>query len=89
MKSLLFQTGASPHTVPPGCGLCDRNEVPVTIRKNGRLYRFILRDKISVDDVLLIMIKAAGFAIQNAEPYSGTPPDRSVRDFLIKQDVVI
>jgi len=46
-KSLLYQASA-PHAIPPGCGLCERQEIPVTIRKNGRLYRFVLRDKIVV-----------------------------------------
>jgi hypothetical protein len=63
--------------------------VPITLRKNGRLYKFILRDKVSVEDVIVVMTKAAGFSVQNAEPYSGTPPARGVKDFLIKQDVVV
>lgn len=88
-KSLLYQTDATPFQVPPGCGLCDRNEVPITLRKNGRLYRFILRDKIVVDDIYLIGIKAAAFAIQQGEPHAGVPADRTVKDFLIKQDIVI
>ena len=89
MKSLLFQDGATPHILPPGCGICDRIEVPITLRKAGRLYRFILRDKVGVDDILVIMVKAAAFAIQQGEPYSGTPPARSVKDFIIKTETVI
>ena len=87
-KSLLFQDNP-PHATPPGCGMCDRNEVPVTLRKNGRIYRFVLRDKIVVDDVYLTQVKAAAFAIQQGEPFAGQPPARSVRDFLIKLDVVV
>lgn len=89
-KSLLFaDPPVLPYSVPPGCGPCDRNEVPITVRKNGRLYRFVLRDKITIEDPYLVLVKAAAFAIQQAEPYSGNPPNRAVRDFLIKSNVVI
>jgi hypothetical protein len=85
-KSLLF-TGALPYTDPPGCGPC-RTEVPITIRKNGRLYNFVLRDKISIEDPYLVLVKAGAFAISQGELYNGLPPERSVRDFLIKQNLV-
>ena len=88
VRSLLFQPNP-PFDVPPGCALCDRVEVPVSLRKGGRVYHFILRDKIVVEDILLIAMKAAAFSISESEPYAGTPPSRSVRDFLIKQDTVI
>lgn len=87
-RSLLYQPNPTLQ-VPPGCGLCDRNEVPVSLRKNGRIYRFVLRDKIVVEDILLIMMKAAAFAISQGEPYAGTPPPRQLKDFLIKQNTVI
>ena len=87
-KSLLFQD-VSPHTVPPGCTLCDRNEVPISLRKDGRIYRFILRDKLVVEDLLLVGMKAAAFAISEGEPFAGTPPARTLRDVLIKQDTVV
>jgi hypothetical protein len=90
MKSLLYQDGGSPHVVPPGCGLCDRTEVPVSIRADGRIYRFTLRDKLVVEDPYLVAVKANAFAIQQGEPYAGTVTPRNVRDFLIKtRDVVI
>lgn len=89
MKSLLYQDGATPFVLPPGCGICDRVEVPITLRKAGRLYHFVLRDKVGVDDILVIMVKAAAFAIQQGEPYAGTPPARSVKDFVIKTETVI
>lgn len=88
MKSLLFQDGATPFEEPATCGT-GRQEVTLNIRKDGRLYRFVLRDKIMPEDPYLVMVKAAAFAIQTAEPYNGTPPARSIRDFLIKQGVVI
>jgi hypothetical protein len=87
-KSLIFQDNP-PHAIPPGCGACDRNEVKLTLRKNGRLYRYILRDKVVVEDIYVVMLKAAAFSIQQGEPYAGTPPDRSIRDFILKQNVVI
>lgn len=87
-KSLLFQDNPT-FTVPPGCSLCDRVEVPVSLRKGGRIYHFILRDKLVVEDLLLVGMKAAAFAISQSEPYSGTPPSRAVRDVLIKDNVVI
>lgn len=86
-KSILF-SGTLPYVDPPGCGPC-RVEVPFTLRKNGRLYKFMVRDKIVVEDPYLILVKAAAFAIREGEPYPGVPPARSVRDFLIKQNVVI
>jgi hypothetical protein len=87
-KSLLYQPGA-PHVPPSGCVLSERREVPVTLRKSGRLYRFVVRDKIGPSDVYLVLVKAAAFAIQQGEPYRAVPPARSLRDVLIKLDVVV
>lgn len=87
-KSLLAQDNP-PFVVPPGCGLCARTEVPISLRKDGRIYHFVLRDKVVVEDLLVVAIKAAAFAISQSEPYMGTPPSRAVRDFLIKQNTVI
>lgn len=88
MKSILYQEGTA-MVLPPGCALGERVEVPVSIRKDGRIYRFLMRDKIVPEDLLMIMVKAAAFSISQGEPYSGTPPARSVKDFLIKTDTVI
>ena len=89
MKSLLFQESAS-LVEPPGCSAqpC-RQEIEITLRKDNRLYRFIARDKIVPEDPLLMLTKAAAFAIQTREAYNGTSPSRSVKDFLIKDSVVI
>jgi hypothetical protein len=87
VKSLLF-TGDLPYSEPVTCKP-GRTEVPVTLKKDGRLYRFVVRDKIDVIDPYLVLVKAAAFAIGQGEPYAGLPPERSVRDFLIKQNVVI
>lgn len=87
-KSLLYQPN-SPLQVPPGCSLCDRVEVPISLRKNGRIYRFTLRDKVVVEDVVLMLMKAAAFAVAQGEPYSATPVSRAIRDVLIKQDTVM
>lgn len=86
-KSLLF-TDTLPFGVPPGCSP-GRQEVSFTIEKFGRLYTFKLRDRIVVEDPYLVMVKAEAFAIQQGEPYAGIPPERAVRDFLIKSNVVI
>lgn len=89
MKSLLFQD-VTPFTEPSGCEPTScRTEVPITVRKDGRFYRYVLRDKVMPEDGYLIMVKAAAFAIANGEPYNGFAPDRSVKDFLIKNSVVI
>ena len=88
MKSLLYQNSAD-YAVPPTCVVGSRTEVPVSIRKNGRVYRFILRDKIVPEDALLVMVKAAAFSVAQGEPYAGSPPSRAIRDVLIKQDTVM
>lgn len=87
MRSLLF-SDQSPFLEPPECKPC-RTEVVRTIRKGGRLYRMVLRDKIVVEDPYLVMVKATAFAIAQGEPYNGTVPPRGIRDFLIKSSVVI
>ena len=87
MKSLLYQ-GVTPFVEPATCGP-GRTEVPITLRQQGRLYRFVLRDRIAPEDPYLVLVKAAAHAIQTREAYNGTPPARSVRDFLIKQSVII
>ena len=88
MKSLLFQ--GSIFSEPPGCAaLPCRTEVQISLRKNNRIFRFVLRDKLVPEDPYLVMVKAIAFAIQNSEPYAGKEPDRSIKDFLIKNSVVI
>lgn len=89
MKSLLFQ-GVTPFVEPPECGVAPcRTEVPITIRKNGRMYTFVLRDKVMPEDPYLVLVKATAFAISQGESYNGRSPDRGVRDFLIKNLVII
>lgn len=87
MKSLLFQE--DPPFVEPETCAAGRQEVEVSIRKEGRIYNYVLRDKIAPEDPYLMMVRAAAFSIQTGEAYNGTPPSRSVRDFLIKQSVII
>jgi len=89
MRSLMFQ-GVPPFTKPPTCEIVPcRSEVPVTMRRGGRMYTFILRDKIVPEDPYLVMVKAAAFAIITGEYYKGMPVGRDVRDWLIKSTVVI
>ena len=87
MKSLLFQEGS---TIPAVCGaLPCRQEEVVVIRKYDRLYRYIVRDKIVPEDPYLVLTKAAAFSIRTGEPYNGRSPSRALKDFLIKDSVVI
>jgi hypothetical protein len=62
--------------------------VPINIKKNGRLYQFVLRDKVVAEDPYLVMVKAIAFAIRQREPYAAVSPSRSVLDFLVRQNVV-
>lgn len=87
MKSLLFQDGAV-LSEPLACAPC-RKEIEIVLRSEGRLYRVKVRDKIVIEDPYLMMVRATAFAIQTGEPFSGKTPDRGVRDFLIKSNVVI
>lgn len=86
-KSLLFAEGQVLQQ-PPGCGPC-RQEVRATIRKGGRLYTMVIRDKVVVEDPYFVMVKAAAFAISQNEPYMGRSTPRAVKDFLIKSNVVV
>jgi hypothetical protein len=89
MKSLIAQ-GVTPFTIPVGCDLesC-RTEAKFAIRKNGRIYRFVVRNKIQPEDPYFVLVKAAAFALRHGEPYNGRTPERSLKDFLIKSSVVI
>ena len=89
MRSLLAQ-GLTPFAAPAGCGLVPcRTEVTFTLRSNGRLYQFKARDKIMPEDLLFVLVKAAALAVQQGEPYNGRTPQRSLKDLLIKQNVVV
>lgn len=86
-KSLLFSDGQILQQ-PPGCGPC-RQEVRATVRKDGRLYTIVIRDKVVVEDPYFVLVKAAAFAISQSEPYMGRSTPRAVKDFLIKSNVVV
>lgn len=89
MRSLLFQ-GLTPFVEPPDCAAVPcRTEVPISIKKDGFIYNFILRDKVVPEDSYLVLVKASAFAISQGQPNNGKSPDRSVKDFLIKSTVVI
>lgn len=87
-KSLLFVPDALPFGIPPGCTPC-RTEVKSVVRKDGRLYTMTLRDKISIEDPYLNLVKAEAFALKEGEPFAGLTPARSFRDALIKSNLVI
>lgn len=87
MKSLLFQ-GNTPLSEPQACRP-SRKEIRIVLKKDGRLYTMILRDKVCVEDPYLTMVKAAAYAIRQGEPYVMQPPPRKVRNFLIRSNIVI
>lgn len=90
MKSLLFQNAGIPFEIPAACSeLTKRKEVPIDIKKDGRIYHYVLRDKIAPEDPYLVLVRAAAFAIQTGEAYNGSTPGRDIRDFLIKSNVGI
>ena len=90
MKSLLFQSGTTPFSEPNGCSaLPCRQEVQIRVRKAGRIYTYTLNDKIVPEDPYLMMLRAAAFSIRAGEAYNGSTPPRDVKDFLIKNSVVI
>jgi|RifCSP16_2_1023846.scaffolds.fasta_scaffold00001_30 hypothetical protein len=89
MKSLLFQ-GVTPFAEPPSCAIAPcRTEVRFALQKNGRIYRFVARDKVAPEDPYFVLVKAAAFALDQGEPYAGRTPPRAVKDFLLKSSVVI
>ena len=91
MRSLLAQ-GVTPFVEPEGCGInADRCRVEATfsIRKNGRIYRFVARDKLQPEDPYFVLVKAAAFAVRQGEPYNARTPGRGLKDFLIKSSVVV
>lgn len=89
MRSLIAQ-GVTNFDVPPECsGSPCRKEVTFSLRDQGRIYRFVARDKLMPEDPYLVLVKAALFSIRHAEPYAGRATERNVKDFLIKQNLVL
>jgi hypothetical protein len=84
-KSLLYAPGQVLHE-PPECGPC-RREVITRLRKDGKIYTLVMRDKAIIEDPYLVQVKAAIYSVQQEEPYMGRIVPRSVRDFLIKSSV--
>lgn len=90
MKSLLYQTGATPLSEPSECAaLPCRSEVRLNLRKDNRVYRIVLRDKVVPEDPYLVLVRATAFAVKVGEPFNGDPTGRTIKDFLIKSSVVI
>ena len=87
MRSLLYQ-GNTPLSEPLTCGL-GRNEAEVVLQHNGRKYILQLHDKVAIEDPYLTMVRATAFAIGQGEPYNGKSPERSLKDYLIKDNLVI
>ena len=59
----------------------------MVICKDGRLYNLVVRDKITVEDPYIVMVKASAFAIAAVEQNAAEVPSRAVRDFLIKSNL--
>lgn len=88
MRSLLAQ-GATPFIEPENCKFPCRTEATFSLKKNGRIYRFVARDKVTPEDPYFVLVKAVAFAISQGEPYNARTPQRNLKDFLIKSSVVI
>lgn len=86
MKSILHQT-TSPFPDAVQCAAC-REEDAFSVYKNGYIYKFVMRDKVAIEDPHITMMKALAFQIQHSVPYPGAVPSRTLRDFLIKTSVV-
>lgn len=87
MKSLLYQPD-SPFQQPAACEPC-RTETVKRVIKNGKIYTMTWRDKITIEDPYMVMVKAVAYAIQMDEPYAARTPRRDYRDFLIRSSLVI
>ncbi len=61
-----------------------RTEVSIPVRRGGKIYHYVVRDKITPEDPYLVMVRAAARARQLRREYNATPPSRALRDFLIK-----
>ena len=87
MRSRLYQPDA-PFTVQAGCGQ-GRTETVKKFIKNGKIYTMVWRNKLTIEDPYIVMVKAAAYAIRMNEPYAARPPRRDYRDCLIKSSLVI
>lgn len=87
MLSLLSQPDA-PFTEVPGCGQ-GRSETVRRYIKNGKIYTMVWRDKVTIEDPYLVLVKSSAYGIRTNEPYGGRTPRRSYRDYLVKSNLVI
>lgn len=87
MISLLHQPNP-PFDQPPGCSP-GRTETTKRFFKNGKVYTMTWRDKITIEDPFLVMVRASAYAIRMNEPYGARTPRRDYRDYLIKSSLVI
>lgn len=85
MRSLLSQ----PTSPFPNAVLCPagRTEDTFTVVHNGLLYRFVLRDKVTIEDPYLALVKATAFAIKHGVGYPGAQPTKQLKDSLVKTPV--
>ena len=78
MKSLLYQQGSQ---IAPALARVRRTEVSLPIRRQGKIYHYVVRDKVTPEDPYLVMVKAAAFARQSGKEYAAAAPSRALRDF--------
>lgn len=86
MKSRLF-TGDVPLVEPELCG-AGRRRLVTTIQFGDKTYTIVKTDQPAPEDFYLVAVKANAYAIRNGIEYPGRDPNRQVRDFLIKNNVV-
>ncbi len=87
MRSLMFHSPAlTPFQELPECR-AGRLETVKVIRKDGRLYRMVVRDKVLVDDPYLVAVKAQAYGIRTNTEVTLDTVQKELRDALIKSNV--
>jgi hypothetical protein len=88
MISRLYQLDST-FDIPADCLASGRAETKKRFLKNGKIYTMVWRDKVTIEDPYLVMVKAAAYAIRMNEPYGARTPRRDYKDFLLRSSVVI
>jgi hypothetical protein len=88
MKSLLYQDTNLPFTPPAECA-AGRKETSVSFISNGKLITLTSKSKICASDPYIRLVKAFLYSLQTGEPYAGVPPNRAIKDLLVRENVTI
>jgi len=86
MKSRLFM-GVTPIVQPEICS-AERTEQRRVFHKGGKRYDFVVRDKICIEDYLMVYIKGILYAVDTGESVTVQVVPKSVKDALIKSNVI-